>query len=188
MFKKRTKKGNIRTIQPDDNSVKNNNKDLSFIQEKVNVDIEESTKHEKNPKIELEEHVKEERKRKLFDASARETDYNPMICRPYYETGYCGFGDNCIYRHDREEIEHSYELKMESKPVLDLNKYCPGCSKNLDTLHVMQLSCSDEMCRDCARKNVKSKQCQVCNKAIEPSLKPAKRKVSSTSYKYKKQR
>ncbi|KAH9256502.1 hypothetical protein BASA81_005417 [Batrachochytrium salamandrivorans] len=29
------------------------------------------------------------------------TDYNPELCKDYNQTGYCGFGDSCIYIHDR---------------------------------------------------------------------------------------
>jgi RING finger protein 113A len=28
-------------------------------------------------------------------------DYQPDICKDYKETGFCGYGDNCIYLHDR---------------------------------------------------------------------------------------
>jgi RING finger protein 113A len=29
------------------------------------------------------------------------TDYQKALCKDYFETGYCGFGDTCIFLHDR---------------------------------------------------------------------------------------
>lgn len=40
-------------------------------------------------------------------------DFKPGICKDYYETGFCGFGDNCIYAHIREEYKSSYDIDQE---------------------------------------------------------------------------
>ncbi len=30
-------------------------------------------------------------------------DYQPDICKDYKETGFCGYGDNCKFMHDRSD-------------------------------------------------------------------------------------
>ncbi|KAL9646224.1 hypothetical protein ABK040_008097 [Willaertia magna] len=37
-------------------------------------------------------------------------DYQPDICKDYYETGFCGYGDNCKFAHVREEHVNSIQL------------------------------------------------------------------------------
>ena len=171
MFKKREKKGNIRVVKEDTPIP-------SVLKlEKSESNEKELTANEIKHKKVFTDINKEERKRKLFDATALETDFNPMICRPFYETGYCGFGDNCIYRHDREEIIHSYELKMETIGPLDDNEYCFGCKRDISSLLMMIMSCKHEFCKECAVKSVASKKCLKCKKPVEPSIRPVKRKA-----------
>ncbi|KAI9036500.1 U2-type spliceosomal complex subunit CWC24 [Aspergillus affinis] len=38
------------------------------------------------------------------------TDYMPNVCKDYKLTGYCGFGDGCIYLHAREDYKQGWEL------------------------------------------------------------------------------
>jgi RING finger protein 113A len=40
-------------------------------------------------------------------------DYKPDICKDYKETGYCGFGDSCIFMHDRSDYKHGWQLEQE---------------------------------------------------------------------------
>ncbi len=40
-------------------------------------------------------------------------DYQPDICKDYKETGFCGFGDTCIYLHDRGETKSGWEMEQE---------------------------------------------------------------------------
>jgi hypothetical protein len=40
-------------------------------------------------------------------------DYKPDVCKDYKETGYCGYGDTCIYMHDRGDYKSGYELEKE---------------------------------------------------------------------------
>ena len=40
-------------------------------------------------------------------------DYQPEICKDYYETGYCGYGDNCKFIHDRSITKSSLQLDKE---------------------------------------------------------------------------
>ena len=38
-------------------------------------------------------------------------DYQPDICKDYKETGFCGFGDTCIYLHDRGDTLTGWQLE-----------------------------------------------------------------------------
>jgi len=40
-------------------------------------------------------------------------DYQPDICKDYKETGFCGFGDTCIYLHDRTNTKTGFALEQE---------------------------------------------------------------------------
>ncbi len=42
-------------------------------------------------------------------------DYAPGICKDYKETGYCGFGDGCVFMHDRGDYKTGWELEEEYK-------------------------------------------------------------------------
>ena len=40
-------------------------------------------------------------------------DYQPDVCKDYKETGYCGFGDSCIFLHDRGDYKSGWQLDKE---------------------------------------------------------------------------
>lgn len=40
-------------------------------------------------------------------------DHNPEICKPYFETGYCPYGDTCIYIHDRTDYKSGHQIEMD---------------------------------------------------------------------------
>lgn len=40
-------------------------------------------------------------------------DYDPCICKDYKETGYCGFGDTCIFLHDRSDYKSGWQIEQE---------------------------------------------------------------------------
>ena len=40
-------------------------------------------------------------------------DYNPSLCKDYHDTGYCCFGDSCLYIHDRGDYKSGWELEKE---------------------------------------------------------------------------
>ena len=52
-------------------------------------------------------------------------DYQHCICKDYKLTGYCGFGDDCIFVHDRSdyytgwEIENRFNMEEHRKKFLD---------------------------------------------------------------------
>lgn len=40
-------------------------------------------------------------------------DYAPDVCKDYKETGYCGYGDSCIFLHDRGDYKHGWQIDLE---------------------------------------------------------------------------
>ena len=40
-------------------------------------------------------------------------DYQPDICTDYKKTGYCGYGDSCVFMHDRSEYKGSWQVEKE---------------------------------------------------------------------------
>jgi len=40
-------------------------------------------------------------------------DYQPDVCKDYKLTGFCGFGDTCIYLHDRGDYSKGWEQENE---------------------------------------------------------------------------
>ena len=51
-------------------------------------------------------------------------DYQPDICKDYKDTGYCGFGDTCIYLHDRGDTKSGWEMEREYEEMkkVELNQ------------------------------------------------------------------
>mmetsp|Transcript_152537 Transcript_152537/g.266318 ORF Transcript_152537/g.266318 Transcript_152537/m.266318 type:complete len:291 (-) Transcript_152537:338-1210(-) len=45
-------------------------------------------------------------------------DYEPNICKDYYETGYCGFGDSCKFAHVREDYKSGWQIEKEYQEEL----------------------------------------------------------------------
>lgn len=59
-------------------------------------------------------------------------DYQPDICKDYKETGFCGYGDTCIYMHDRgdfltgwqlENCWYEKKIEEEEKRVKEIEKF-----------------------------------------------------------------
>lgn len=44
-----------------------------------------------------------------------QVDYAKGICKDYKNTGVCGYGDGCVFMHDRSEYKSSYEIDLEIK-------------------------------------------------------------------------
>lgn len=40
-------------------------------------------------------------------------DYQPDICKDYKDTGFCGFGDTCIYLHDRTDTLSGWQIEQQ---------------------------------------------------------------------------
>jgi RING finger protein 113A len=64
-------------------------------------------------------------------------DYQPDICKDYKDTGFCGFGDSCIYLHDRGntltgwQLEEQYEKMkklQQDKKMREMDMFCQEIS------------------------------------------------------------
>lgn len=53
-------------------------------------------------------------------------DYRPDICKDYKKTGHCGFGDACIYLHDRGDFMQGWQLDQEWEKVTKGKKNLGG--------------------------------------------------------------
>ncbi|KAJ1958101.1 RNA-splicing factor [Linderina pennispora] len=40
-------------------------------------------------------------------------DYQPNVCKDYKETGFCGYGDSCVFLHDRGTYKTGWQLEKE---------------------------------------------------------------------------
>jgi RING finger protein 113A len=49
-------------------------------------------------------------------------DYQPDVCKDYKETGYCGFGDSCIYLHDRGDYKAGWQQEKDWEERLKKRK------------------------------------------------------------------
>ncbi|ELP83386.1 RING finger protein 113A, putative [Entamoeba invadens IP1] len=118
-------------------------------------------------------------------------DYQPELCKDYYETGYCGYGDNCKFIHDRSLTKSSLTLEREfderqkrdaEKSVQEISKkddvmkkqkiedgaeeaqkkVCPKCKKEYDEERtIMVMKCGHYICCDCC---IGTKKCPLCDK------------------------
>ncbi|KFD54036.1 hypothetical protein M514_05055, partial [Trichuris suis] len=108
-------------------------------------------------------------------------DYRPDICKDYKETGFCGFGDSCIFLHDRSDYKHGWELEREweqgryGKEDEDVHKYeiheeedkmpteCPICQQPFKNPVITK--CNHYFCEACALQHSrKTLKCFVCGK------------------------
>lgn len=48
-------------------------------------------------------------------------DFRPDVCKDYKETGSCGFGDSCIYIHDRGDYKSGWQLEEDWTPTIPSN-------------------------------------------------------------------
>jgi RING finger protein 113A len=53
-------------------------------------------------------------------------DYKPDVCKDYKQTGHCGFGDSCIYLHDRTDYKQGWQLDKEWEEVTKGKKILGG--------------------------------------------------------------
>lgn len=52
-------------------------------------------------------------KRQTHFKFSANVDYNPSLCKDYNQTGYCSFGDQCIFHHDRGDYKYGWELEQD---------------------------------------------------------------------------
>ncbi len=129
-----------------------------------------------------------------FRATVR-WDYQPDICKDYKETGFCGFGDNCKFLHDRSDYKSGWQIDREIEqgkhaPV-DVRQYeiassdgedgeddklpfaCYLC-RNPFTRPVVT-KCGHHFCEACAiAHHRKALKCFVCGAKTDGVFKPAK--------------
>jgi RING finger protein 113A len=53
-------------------------------------------------------------------------DYKPDVCKDYKQTGFCGFGDSCIFLHDRTDYKLGWQLDKEWESVTGGKKNLGG--------------------------------------------------------------
>lgn len=121
-------------------------------------------------------------------------DYEPMICKDYKETGYCGFGDSCKFMHDRGDYKFGWQIEKEFDeknggpdidPDSDEDKYvvssddddmpvkCTLCNNVFNTPVVTR--CKHYFCEKCAIDHYrKSQRCYTCGKQTSGMFNPAK--------------
>ena len=54
--------------------------------------------------------LKDKHRMNRFIKSSIRIDYKSGICKDFRDTGFCGFGDNCIFMHDRSDLYQGWEL------------------------------------------------------------------------------
>lgn len=52
-------------------------------------------------------------KKDNFVKESTRMDYNPELCKDYFETGHCAFGDTCIFIHDRTDYASGHQLEKD---------------------------------------------------------------------------
>jgi len=121
-------------------------------------------------------------------------DYDPMLCKDYKETGFCGFGDSCKFMHDRGDYKFGWQLEREEQDAAaaaaaggesDDDKYvissddddlpvkCPLCRQQFRVPVVTR--CKHYFCEKCALEQYrKSQRCYSCGKQTSGMFNPAK--------------
>lgn len=104
-------------------------------------------------------------------------DQQIPVCKAYYETGYCSFGDACRFLHTRDKIEASSTIDKENeikafKAIMEKNKkigemnapeVCPICSKIY--IRPIITICHHKFCQKCALDRYEhDPSCAVCGK------------------------
>lgn len=116
-------------------------------------------------------------------------DYKPDLCKDYKETGYCGFGDSCIFLHDRTDYKSGWQIELEyekgeyGQDDEDPSKYeikeeeeipfkCLICRKSF--VNPVVTKCKHYFCEKCALDNYKkSTRCFVCQVQTQGIFNPA---------------
>ncbi|KAI8642968.1 hypothetical protein BD408DRAFT_163502 [Parasitella parasitica] len=134
-------------------------------------------------------------------------DYQPDICKDYKETGFCGYGDTCIFLHDRGDYKTGWQLEKEweeasknKTQTADANKYAISEDSDDDELPFACLICRQEFtnpvvtrcghyfCETCAIKNYqKSPKCFACGAPTQGVFNTAKKMLAKLTEKKKRQ-
>lgn len=123
-------------------------------------------------------HKKPQRVPQYVEATAV-VDYQPDVCKDFWLTGYCGYGDTCKFLHIRDELRQTVPLKKDwqvKRDSLDndngkISPQCPICQQKY-TLPV-ETECHHLYCKRCyLHRFKKDKTCLVCGKETSGVIKP----------------
>jgi RING finger protein 113A len=114
-------------------------------------------------------------------------DYAMGLCKDWAEAGYCGFGDGCIFVHDRSDVKTGWQLEkdwaeeqehkrrrafeggndssedLEVKLDSEETGKCGVCDN--DPIEAVRTACQHLFCYRCALQHYgKSAKCKVCSK------------------------
>ena len=144
------------------------NKNNSLPEKTKDYKVEKISLDEK-PKIIQEKGIEEKMKVPFFFKVNSLFDYAPGICKDFKETGYCGFGETCIFVHDRGDYKLGWELerdwqkmqKIKHKKKLEKMK---KKIENGENVNLSSISSSSSCNSDCENNNEKiSSICKICN-------------------------
>lgn len=109
-------------------------------------------------------------------------DYTPDLCKDFLETGYCGWGDACIYMHDRNPGTPGWKVEKEwqEKRKAEREQLMRGGSAGQDEEGALpwacflcrgdfqrpvQTACGHIFCETCALRRFRSDtRCAVCQR------------------------
>lgn len=115
-------------------------------------------------------------------------DYAAGLCKDYLETGYCGFGDSCIFLHDRGDYKMGWELDADferqhqqkpddtgfeiPEPVDPSLTECPVCKRPHEKARMLP-ECGHRFCMTCIVNALKTRlKCPLCKAVVSGTLKP----------------
>ena len=98
----------------------------------------------------------------VYMRSTTITDYKPDVCKDFAETGWCGFGDSCIYAHIRGKYLNGAQLEKKWEELQKGNKSstakpdemrmtgCFICREPFADQPLVKTKCGHTFCRSCA--------------------------------------
>lgn len=107
-------------------------------------------------------------------------DYNPSRCKDFHDSGYCAFGNSCIFIHDRTDYKSGHELDLEWEAKVrrkeERRKRRATKKQNGEDLDPEDLSSEEEGLEDYEEDLVYGdidEQCLICGEDYKmPSLLP----------------
>lgn len=81
------------------------------------------------------------------------------ICKQYYETGYCIFGDACKFLHVRKQSDTRVEARKKNA--------CAQCGAPLKPGETCIPKCGHKICLSCVQSGAKA--CPVCKSSLVDS-------------------